>query len=69
MAGRLRIWVLVLVLAAAGALLLRSYWPQREGAVEPPGEEVFQTTKNPVAAIETALQEGRPLLIEFYSDR
>ena len=64
MGSRQKIIVLVLVLAAAGILLLWPYFgPQG------PEDAGFAVTANPTAAIQEALDAGMPLYIEFYSDR
>ena len=62
MAGKQRVLILTVVLAAAAVLLLRPYMNR------PLVERGFAVTQNPVTAIEEALVSGMPLFIEFYSD-
>ena len=61
MGSRLKVLLVVLVLAGAGILLLRAY-------IGPRGEVGFAVTDNPGSAIQAAVEADRPLYIEFYSE-
>ncbi len=65
MSDRVKRILLILVIGAAGILLLRPYLGP---FFRSSGDAAFSTTDNPRVAIENALTAGEPLFIEFYSD-
>lgn len=61
MSNEKKTYVFIFVALAVGFLLLRPYlWPS--------GDEEFAAASSPQAAIDKALEERKPVFLEFYSD-